>query len=73
MFNADDGYHIPKIIYNSMKDRECTVFINKRVNGENVKVGKQIKAYSIEVLEPLTQEELEQLGRDQKARQSIDD
>ena len=73
MFNTDNGYHIPKIIYNSMRDRECTVFINKRVNGENVKVGKQIKAYSIEVLEPLTQEELEQLGRDQMARQSIDD
>ena len=71
-FNTDEGYHIPQIIYNVMKDKECTIFVNKRINGENVKVGKIIKAYGFELLAPLTQDELDELGRDQMARRAID-
>lgn len=71
-FGEENGYHVPQIIFNTLKDKKCTVFVNKRVNGETVKVGKQIKAYGLEVLPPLTQEELSELGSEQAARMSID-
>ncbi len=71
-FNIEEGYHIPRIIYNAMKDKKCTVFVNKRINGEQVKVGKQINAYGIEILPPLTKDELSDLAADQSARMAID-
>lgn len=71
-FGEENGYHVPQIIFNTLKDKKCTVFVNKRVNGETVKVGKQIKAYGLEILPDLTKEELDELGAEQSARMSID-
>ena len=71
-FNTEDGYHIPQIILNALKEKTCTIFVKKRINGQTVNQGKQVKAYNIEELPPLTVEELEELARDQAARQAID-
>jgi hypothetical protein len=71
-FNTEDGYHIPQIILNVLKAKDCTVFVRKKINGQSVNVGKQIKAYSFEYLEPLTTDELSILAEDQAARQAID-
>lgn len=71
-FNLDEGYHIPRMIANVLKGKECTIFINKRVNGQNVQTAKLIKAYSVTELQPLTQEELDELAADQSARHAID-
>jgi len=71
-YNIEEGYHIPQIIFNALKDKTCTIFVNKKVNGENVKVGKQIKEFGLEILDPLTQDELSELAAEQNARGSID-
>lgn len=72
-FSLEEGYHLPQIIVDTLKDKECTVFVNSKTkNGEKVKIGKLIKEYAIEILPPLTAKELEELGRQQAARGSID-
>ena len=72
-FSLEEGYHLPQIIVDTLKDKECTVFVNSKTkNGEKVKIGKLIKEYAIEILPPLTEKELEELGRQQAARGSID-
>ncbi len=70
--NAEEGYHLPQIILNVLKDKECTVFVNRKgKDGKMLKEAKQIKAYSFEYLEPLTTDELTELGRSQTDRQAI--
>jgi len=72
-FDVAEGWHIPQMIINVLESKECTVFRQKRgKDGKNVSDTKQIKAYSIEYLEPLTTEEMNELARDQVARQAID-
>ncbi len=72
-YDLEEGYHIPQIILNMLKDREATVFITKKgKDGKNVQVAKIIKAHSIEILPDLTPEELSNLATEQKARHSID-
>jgi hypothetical protein len=73
-FNIDSGWHIEKIIYDMLKSKECTVFVNKRnKNGDRIQEAKQIKAYGITVLPPLSKEELEELAASQRARHAIDE
>lgn len=65
-FNADEGYHVPNMIYQMLKDRQCQVFYNDKVkNGVTVRKGKLIKEFAIEVLPPLTPEELHDLAQRQ--------
>ena len=72
-FNADDGWHVPKIIYNFLVNRECQVFTSvKDGKGNLIRKGKLIKEFNIEVLPPLTKEELEELARRQAMAHSID-
>jgi len=72
-YNLDEGYHVPQIILNMLKDRECTIFINKKGrDGKYVQVAKTIKAHSVEILPDLTEDELSELAAEQAARQSID-
>lgn len=71
-FNTTDGYHIPRVIYNILRDRECQIFYTaKDDRGNKVRRAKSIKEFAIEVLEPLTQEELSDLAASQAARGSI--
>jgi hypothetical protein len=56
-------WHIPQIILNMMKEKQCQVFYtvsDKR--GNKTRKGKLIKAYAIEELDPLTKEELNELA-----------
>ena len=72
-FNIDKGFHVPKIIIDALSSKECTIFVNKKgPDGKSVQEAKLIKAYQITELPPLTKEELEELGREQAARHSID-
>ena len=71
-FNADDGWHVPNIIYETMKERQCQVFTtSKTKNGVTMRQGKLIKEFAIEVLPPLTEEELKDLAQRQALAQSI--
>ena len=71
-FNADDGWHVPNIIYETMKERQCQVFTSSKTkNGVTMRQGKLIKEFAIEVLPPLTEEELKDLAQRQAMAQSI--
>jgi len=72
-FNADEGWHVPKIIYEQLVQRQCQVFYTERSkNGINVRKGKLIREFAIEVMPSLTKDELEELARRQAAAHSID-
>jgi hypothetical protein len=72
-FNADDGWHVPRIIYEQLLARECQVFTSTRdERGNTIRKGKLIKEFAIEVLPQLTLEELEELARRQALSKSID-
>lgn len=65
-FNADDGWHVPRIILNQLKNRECQVFHTvKDERGNKMRQGKLIKEFAIEELPPLTEKELQDLAQRQ--------
>lgn len=72
-FNTEDGWHIPRIIYNQITSRECQIFVTTRDSrGNTSRKGKIIKEFAVEVLPALTQEELAELARRQAMGKSID-
>lgn len=72
-FNTDDGYHIPHIIYEQVRDRQCQVFHTVAgPRGRKIRKGKMIKEFAIDVLPPLNQAELEELAQRQAMSGSID-
>ena len=65
-FDADEGWHIPTIIYKHLKERQCQVFTTvKGPRGNKIRKGKLIKEFAIEVMDPLTGEELDALAQRQ--------
>lgn len=70
-YNNDEGWHIPKILYNHLKAAECQIFARTTRNGQEVMEPKNIKAYNVEVLPPLTPEEIDKLRVKQKATGSV--
>lgn len=68
-FNTEEGWHVPNIIYQHLIERQCQIFV-KNEKGDNV--GKLIREFAIEVLPPLTPEELKELALQQAAAHSID-
>ena len=72
-FNADDGWHVPNIILKMMRERMCQVFVAVTdARGNKSRKGKMIREFSIEVLDPLTPEELHDLAQRQALAKSID-
>lgn len=70
LFNAE--YHIPKIILNHIQEQEMQYFVRAKVNGQDVRESRMRKAFSVEVLDPLTADELKELGRSQENRNAVD-
>lgn len=65
-FNTTDGWHVPAIILEMLRQRECQIFRNEKAkNGVTIRKGMLIKEFAIEVLQPLTQNELSELARRQ--------
>lgn len=72
-FNIEGGWHVPRIIYNQLLERQCQVFVTKRdARGNTTKEGKLIREFAIEVLPALTQAELDELARRQAMAGSIE-
>lgn len=70
---ADEGWHVPNIIYQQLVSRECQIFVTtKDSRGNKSRTGKLIKEFAIEVLPDLTQEELAELARRQAMAKSVD-
>jgi len=72
-FNVEDGWHVPKIIYNQMVQRQCQIFTSIRdARGNTSRKGKLIKEFSIEVMPKLTPTELQELAQRQAMAKTID-
>jgi hypothetical protein len=71
-FNTPDGYHLPYIMYEMLKNRECQVFQTKKLkNGGTHREGILKRAFAVEVLPPLTAEELRELAHQQALAGSV--
>lgn len=68
---TDNGYHIPKIIYEELKSRRFQSITTKQVKGQIEHSSRQVPEYSIEILPPLTEEELEELAIRQSAAERM--
>jgi hypothetical protein len=65
-FNAEEGWHVPRILYQMLQDRQCQTFTTEKTkNGVSVRKGKMIKEFNIEVLPQLTPKEIAELARRQ--------
>lgn len=72
-FGADDGWHVPNIIYKVLKDRMCQIFVTVTDDRkQKVRKGKLIREFAIEVMDPLTPAELKELADRQAATRAID-
>lgn len=62
-FNAEEGWHVPRIILQQIQERKCQIFITVRNDkGNKVREGKMIKEFSVEILPALSVEELNDLA-----------
>lgn len=65
---AENGWHVENAIYKMMKRRTFTTTVTKRDDkGRPYQTSVERKEFAIEVLDPLSKEELEQLAKDQRA------
>ena len=65
-YNAEDGWHIEQILLNQLRERQCQIFTtDKDSRGNKIRKGKLIREFAIEVLDPLTEEELHDLAQRQ--------
>jgi len=72
-FNADDGWHVPQILLDTLQDRQCQIFVSSKTkNGATIRTGKLIKEFSIQILPPLTVDELHDLAQRQAMAGAID-
>lgn len=70
-FNTPNGYHIPKIMLDVLRDREYLFFYDEQVKTtfgvQTVRRGRREKEFAIHELPPLTEDELKELARVQRA------
>ena len=65
-FNIEDGWHVEHILLEQLRERQCQIFVSEKDSrGNKVRKGKLIREFAIEVLEPLTEEELAELAQRQ--------
>jgi len=74
LFNTVDGYHVPQIILNHMRERMCQSFTyHKDGRGNQITRSKLIKELAIEVLDPLTPKERSELAKRQALANNLGD
>ena len=75
-FNTPNGYHIPKIMFDVLKDRECAHYYDDRIKTamgiQTVRRQRRVPEFNIQILEPLTPAELRELARQQAAEKGIE-
>lgn len=72
-FNTSEGYHVPSIILEHLKECQCQIFYPVVLpNGQKVQKGKLIKEFAIDILPNLTPVEITELARMQAINNSIE-
>jgi hypothetical protein len=65
-FNSDQPWHMPVMMYQALKERKCSVFQTVQgARGEKIRKAKLINEFAMEVLPPLTKQELKDLAQRQ--------
>lgn len=71
---TNNGYHIPQILFDNLKERRfVNIRIRKAPNGEPIIETNDALEFALEVLTPLTPEELARLASAQAAGNKIDE
>ena len=73
-FNSGEPYHVPRIIYNEMKAKQCSQFYNEvdPRTRQKTRKSKLINEYVLEELDPLTPQELKDLALKQAMAEGKD-
>ena len=71
-FDNDAGWHVPQIVLNMMKERMCQIFVPKKGDKGRGKEGKLIREFAIEIMAPLTGQEITDLAAQQALGHTID-
>lgn len=71
--DAEDGWHVPRMLYKHLLERQCQVFTTVTDSrGNKTRKGKLIREFAIELLPPLTPSELKDLAQRQAMAKSVD-
>jgi hypothetical protein len=73
-FGVEEGYHIPNVIYEYLKTRKYQHFVKEPIPGtrQTKLVPTMSREFAIELLDPLTPEEMDELKQRQALNHSID-
>lgn len=69
-FENQEGWHVPKIILQAIKDAEYQHFYTDP-NNESITLSRRAKEFVVDILPPLTKEELHELAQRQAMSKSI--
>jgi hypothetical protein len=69
---TDGGYHVPQVLLDALKSKKFQQVKTKKVKGQIVHSVRMVSEFSIDILDPLTAEELSQLKDQQEAAQRLD-
>lgn len=73
-YNTENGFHVPEIILDVIRERKYIHhYTVKDAQGNEVNKHKMLPAFNIVTLEPLTDAQLKELGKQQRARASYDE
>jgi hypothetical protein len=64
-FNAEQGWHVPNLILQEIRNKQFVTHYETKVGGKSVMKTRLIPEYSVEILDPLTPEELKDLANRQ--------
>ena len=68
---SDDGYHIPQILLTMLQEKKFTKITHEKKRGVNIPRSRQVKEFAIEILPPLTKDELKELATQQALARSV--
>ena len=72
-FGTPEGYHIPQILLDHIKEKEFQTFIPKKgKNGIDTVTSKCIREYAVEILSPLTPTEIQEIAKLQAMKSNQD-
>jgi hypothetical protein len=65
-FNAANGWHVPQIILTQIQNRKFTTFYEVEIAGKKQKRSRQIPEFAVDIMQPLTGQELKELAQRQR-------
>lgn len=64
-FNTEEGWHVPQMLLNSLREKRCQLFKTVTRNGVDIRQGYLVPEFSIEELPPLNEKQMEDLRKQQ--------